>query len=155
MDQDSEESTTMTDTLRGAPLDLTEKGQIDRNNLGQFTRGVSGNPAGKPKGSKSRTTIIKQAMEEALTRDAAVAFNDIVTVAIDLARGGDKDMIKFVLGDVLKEARRMESDEEDSKKIGKIEISFSPFAGVPGNAEKAIEAEFTEVETRIKIDPPS
>jgi len=126
---------------------------IQRDNLGKFAKGVSGNPAGKPKGSKARTTIIKQAMEEALTRDAAANFNEIVDQAISMAKAGDKDMIKFVLGDVLKEARRMESDEEESKKIGAIQITFSPYTGPNNNAIEAVEAEFSEIKNHI--DPPS
>ncbi|MAG24800.1 hypothetical protein CMI47_04400 [Candidatus Pacearchaeota archaeon] len=128
---------------------------INRNNLGQFAKGISGNPAGRPKGSKSRTLIIKQAMEEALTRDAAEAFHEIVDTAIEMAKSGDKDMIKFVLGDVLKEARRADGSEEDSKKIGKIEITFSPFQGESTNAvQKVIDGEFEEIKGHTKRDLP-
>lgn len=131
---------------------------IHRDSLGKFVKGVSGNPKGKPKGSKSRTTIIKQAMEEALTRDAAEAFNDIVDQAISMARAGDKDMIKFVLGDILKEARRADPDEEENKKIGEIHIKFSRYSGEPkrDNAADAIDAEFKEIRDHIGSDnPPS
>jgi len=133
-----------------------EERQISRNNLGRFAKGVSGNPAGRPKGSKSRTLLIKQAMEEALTRDSAEAFNEIVDQAISMAKAGDKDMIKFVLGDVLKEARRAEGDEEESKKIGKIEIHFSPYTGPDNNAVKAVlEGEYAEIESNDPNIPPS
>ena len=128
--------------------------QVNRNNLGKFVKGVSGNPSGRPKGSKSRTQHIKQAMEEALTRDSAAAFNEIVDQAISMAKSGDKDMIKFVLGDVLKEARRADPDEEESRKIGKIEISFSPFQGSTESAEKAVEGEFQEIEAHINKPSP-
>ncbi len=131
---------------------------ITRNELGQFVKGVSGNPQGRTKGSKNRTLLIKQAMEEALLRDSAEAFNDIVDQAITLAKGGDKDMIRFVLGDLLKEARRSEADEDDNKRIGDINITFSPFQGnapkveVAKNAAKdAIDAEFQEIESHTGV----
>ena len=131
--------------------------KVHRNNLGQFVKGVSGNPKGKPKGSKNRAGIIKQAMEEALVRDSAKKFNKLVDTALDLAIQGDKDMLKFFLGDVLKETRRMEGEEEESKKIGKIEIKFSPFQGettsekeVTQANEKAIEGEYQEL---VNITP--
>ena len=94
-------------------------------------------------------------MEEALTRDAAEAFHEIVDTAIQMAKSGDKDMIKFVLGDVLKEARRADGSEEDSKKIGKIEITFSPFQGESTNAvQKVIDGEFEEIKGHTKRDLP-
>ena len=127
------------------PLENDDNEVISRGNLGHFIKGVSGNPKGRPKGSKSRTIIMKQAMEEALTRDAAKNFSEIVNQAIEMAKAGDKDMIKFVLGDVLKEARRADPDEEESRKIGKIEITFAPFTGNTSRAEKVIEAEFAEI----------
>lgn len=126
---------------------------VTRDNLGKFVKGVSGNPKGKPKGSKARTTIIKQAMEEALTRDAAENFTAIVDQAIEMAKSGDKDMIKFVLGDVLKEARRADTDEEESRKIGNIQITFSPYTGPDNNAREAIDAEFKEIDDHT--NPPS
>ncbi len=94
-------------------------------------------------------------MEEALTRDSADAFSEIVDQAISMAKAGDKDMIKFVLGDVLKEARRADPDEEESKKIGKIEISFSPYVGDTSKAEKALEGEYQTIEAHTKPKSPS
>jgi len=128
---------------------------IHRNNLGKFVKGVSGNPNGRPKGSKNRTAIIKQAMEEALTRHSAENFNAIVDQAVEMAKAGDKDMIKFILGDVLKETRRQESEDEESKKIGAINITFSPFTGQSNNAvQKVIDGEFAEIEENTKLKSP-
>ena len=145
---ESDEKGTETGT---SVVSSSEPTHIDRDNLGRFVKKVQGSNPGRPKGSKNRTTLIKQAMEEALTRNAAENFTAILDQAIDMAKEGDKDMIKFVLGDVLKEARRADPEEADTKKIGKIEISFSPYTGNPEtSAKEVIEAEFAEVEDHIR-----
>ncbi len=118
--------------------------EITRTNLGQFVAGVSGNPKGRPKGSKNRTVLIKQAMEEALTRDVAGALEEIVDKVIELAKGGDKDMIKLILGDILKEVRKSD-DVADVGDSGAITVNLTQFFGETSPGEKAIEAEFEEV----------
>lgn len=130
--------------------------QITRNSLGKFVKGVSGNPAGRPKGSKSRTLQIKQAMEEALARDSAESFQEIVNQAIEMAKGGDKDMIRFILGDVLKEVRRADPEDAESTKIGSINITFNPYTGPDNNAvQNVLEGEYAEIEANDPNIPPS
>lgn len=131
-----------------------EERQITRNNLGRFAKGVSGNPKGRPKGSKNRTVIVKQAIEEALARNMAEDASVIIEQAISMAKAGDKDMIKFLLGDVLKEVRKDHEADEDQKRIGKIEISISPYTGPDNNAVKdVLEGEFAEIEANIHDSP--
>ena len=133
-----------------------EERQITRDNLGKFAKGVSGNPKGRPKGSKSRTVLIKQAIEEALSRNLAEDANEIIEQAVTMAKSGDKDMIKFLLGDVVKEVRRAETEEEEGKKIGKIEIHFSPYTGPDNNAVKdVLDGEYSEIAANTDPNNPS
>lgn len=131
-----------------------EERQITRNNLGRFAKGVSGNPKGRPKGSKNRTVIVKQAIEEALARNMAEDASVIIEQAISMAKAGDKDMIKFLLGDVLKEVRKDHEADEDQKRIGKIEISISPYTGPDNNAVKdVLEGEYAEIAANTHDSP--
>src|SRR5215207_1838520 len=52
--------------------------------------GISGNPAGKPKGARNRTTL---AMEALLDQDAEA----IIKKAIELAKAGDMTAIRLCL----------------------------------------------------------
>lgn len=118
---------------------------IHRNDLGQFVKGVSGNPVGRARGSKNRTTLIKQAIEEAITRDLGANLEAILDNVIQDAIAGDKDMIKLLLVDVLKDVRRQEKDDESDKKIDKVQISITQYFGDAAKAEEAIDAVFKEV----------
>ena len=57
---------------------------------GRFREGVSGNPAGRPKGARNRATRLA----EALLEDEAVA---LVRKAIDLAKAGDITALRLCL----------------------------------------------------------
>lgn len=121
---------------------------INRDSLGQFVAGMSGNPGGRARGSKNRTTIIKQAIEECLTRDLAANLDAILDNVMQDAITGDKDMIKLLLVDVLKDVRRQEKDDAADKKIDHVHISITQYFGEatkPADVEQAIDAAFSEV----------
>jgi hypothetical protein len=61
---------------------------------GKFQKGQSGNPAGKPKGARNKTTLAIQAL---LDGEAEV----IARKAIEAAKGGDMTAIRLVLERVL------------------------------------------------------
>lgn len=61
---------------------------------GQFSPGKSGNPAGRPKGSRSRTAL---ALEAILDGDAEA----ITRKAIELARDGDPQALRMCLDRLL------------------------------------------------------
>lgn len=136
------------------PAETEER--IERDNLGRFVAGVSGNKLGRPKGSKNRTTVMKQAMEEALTRDLADEFAELTKVAFQMAKEGDKDMLKFLLGDVMKEVRRSEP-EEDHINLKDVEVSITQYFGDAAKtaARDAVDAEFKEIKEASGLDKPS
>lgn len=83
---------------------------------GKFLPGASGNPAGRPVGVRSQTTLVKEYIENALTNELAEDAVEILAVAIKKAKNGDNAMIKLLLGDILSEVRR-ESDKTDNSGV--------------------------------------
>lgn len=138
-------------------LPILSETQITRDSLGKFIKGVSGNPKGRSVGSKNRVVLMKQAMEEALTRDLAEDFKAILAEAITQAKDGDKDMIKFLLGDVLKEVRRADGGEGDDGGPKRIEVSISQYFGPEAtrSAAEAIDAEFKTISTNTGLSKPT
>jgi hypothetical protein len=125
--------------------------EISRDNLGRFVKGVSGNPKGKPIGSRNRINIIKHAIEEAIIRDVAEEATLIIEQALMQAKAGDPDMIKFVLGELLKDVRKGAPDEdEDLLRGGKrVTVNITQYFGDEGGAQNndALEGDFTPVES--------
>lgn len=89
---------------------------------GKFKKGQSGNPAGKPKGSRNKATLAVQALldgeAEAITRKA-----------IEKAKDGDMAAIRLVIERVLPPRREV-----------MIEIDLPPIDGIEGiiQAQSAI-----------------
>ena len=75
------------------------------NNLKKFAKGASGNPSGRPKGSKNRSTIarhwldVNQKLKNPLTgQDEVMSQEDLMTLAlIKKAREGDVNAYKALL----------------------------------------------------------
>lgn len=118
--------------------------QITRNNLGHFVKGVSGNPKGKPKGAKSRTTLLRLAIEEMTLREAAGQMPEIVQKALDMAKEGDQAIIKLLLSDLLKAARVQDRPEDDEEK-GKttIKVTINNYTGAKPRQPAVLDGEFT------------
>jgi hypothetical protein len=67
------------------------EGQVRRGACGRFVPGVSGNVAGKRKGTRNRATILAAAL-------AADEDGTIARVVIDKAKAGDIVTARFLLG---------------------------------------------------------
>ena len=62
----------------------------------KFPQGVSGNPLGRPKGSKNKITILKLMAEEAVRTDNAAKASEVCNLIFDQALNGDKSSQKLV-----------------------------------------------------------
>ena len=63
----------------------------------QFPPNTSGNPSGRPKGSKNKITLQKMMLEEQL-RDASMSrMPEVLDKAFELALQGDRTMLKLLL----------------------------------------------------------
>lgn len=107
--------------------------------------GESGNPLGKPKGSKNRTTLIKQAIEgdmvDAVKQDAVAVFQK----AVQMALAGNEQMIKLVVDKFVSNART--EDGKSSKNLGGVHITVQampPQTEVKTTIESAEDAEIIE-----------
>lgn len=58
---------------------------------------MSGNPAGRPKGSKNAITLLKQSLELELREQAAPDVGGVLRKAVEMALAGDRQMIKLIL----------------------------------------------------------
>jgi hypothetical protein len=83
---------------------MTAEEELPRKNA-EFTRGrpfAKGNP-GRPHGSKNRTTAIAQAL-------LAEEESELVRKAVELAKAGDVQMLKFLLDRLLPKERLIKID---------------------------------------------
>lgn len=64
---------------------------------GRFVEGVSGNPGGRPKGSRNKITLLKESLELQLREQAAPDIGKVLGKAVELALEGDRTMIKLLL----------------------------------------------------------
>jgi hypothetical protein len=97
---------------------------MTRDEQGRFVKGYSGNPRGRPKGAKERATLVREYIEEALMNDLASDARDILVKAVALAKDGEKDMIRLLLGDMIRPARMPDADPSAGGKNGKFELSI-------------------------------
>lgn len=96
---------------------MSEVKGIERTDLGRFEKGISGNPVGRPKGSKNKITLLKQSMEVALREQASPHMEAVLDKAIELAVEGDRTMIKLLL-----EQHMSKGVSDDAKASEKVAI---------------------------------
>ena len=90
-------------------------GELVRNADGQFVEGISGNPLGRPKGSKNRITLLKMQTEEAW-RDRNMERLDIVLdLILQDALDGDKAARKMIFDAVISKANVQEDKSAGQK----------------------------------------
>lgn len=91
-----------------------------------FIKGQSGNPNGRPKGTKNQITVVKAQMEAFLRDEMKEDLQDIVAKVISMAKEGDKEMLKLVWNSWISKAAT--SDEEPVKEKIQITIGSLPVA---------------------------
>ena len=84
--------------------DEVKSGQLIRNAEGRFVEGISGNPLGRPKGSKNRITVLKMATEEAWRERNQDRLDLILDMILDDALNGDKSARKMIFDALVSKA---------------------------------------------------
>ena len=122
-------------------------GEITRNPDGTFPKGVSGNPAGRPKSRKNKITELKQDLEIAIRDNVNPQdIQDIVNAMIQTAKAGGKNSVqaaKLILDKTVSNA----TDSEDAKNVdGGIRIVIENVTSVkPTETIEAEDGDYTEV----------
>lgn len=112
-------------------------------NDGKWVKGQSGNPNGRPKGSKAELTELKQELEVAVRRSLpAQKIINIVTKIADMAEAGDVKAAKLILDKFVSNATGAEEVAGDSGGIV-IRIENATFANKP-NPVNVIDATVIE-----------
>lgn len=90
----------------------------------RFKPGQSGNPAGRPKGSKNKSTQIRKLLEEKLTNKLQKDALAILDKAIEMAKNGDRSMIKLLIEKMLPTPKAV--GEDMPRGTGGITIVVQP-----------------------------
>lgn len=88
----------------------------------QFPKGVSGNPKGRPPGSKNKNTLLKRNIETEIIEDAKQDVLAVFRKAIELAKEGDTSMIKLVTDKFIANAKVEDTRNSGKGAIGGINI---------------------------------
>lgn len=96
---------------------------VARTEGGKFMKGHSGNPMGRPVGSKNRHTELREAIELELLEMLQTQSVSILDVAMKRALEGNDAMLKLLLDKVL--GSRRSEDQERSKSTPQININIS------------------------------
>lgn len=98
------------DTLPSIPDAGKHKG-------GKFVKGVSGNPAGRPKGTRNRITELKIALEGDLRAQIKPAMTAVLQKCIDMALAGDSAMIKLLIDKTIPTTKATDDGDGPKEKI--------------------------------------
>ena len=109
---------------------------VARSSDGTFIPGVSGNPAGKPAGTKNRLTALKQDLEIAVRENvSAKDIREIVGKMVDLAKEGNSKAAKLILDKFVSNAS--EGEEAKSEELPRYVFVIQNATGaMTKNAER-------------------
>lgn len=91
--------------------------EIVRTAEGKFVKGVSGNPVGRPKGSKNKITLLKLAGEEAVRENNFEKMMEVCNQIIDRALEGDHASAKMVWEAVVSKGVQKDEQAKTQQKI--------------------------------------
>jgi hypothetical protein len=82
-----------------------------------FKKGQSGNPAGRPKGSKNQVTLVKLAIEGELREEMKGEMSAILKKGLEKAKNGDTEMIKYFLDKWITPAKASAEDDAPRERV--------------------------------------
>lgn len=107
----------------------------------------SANPLGRPKGSKNKTTLLREAVIEGAEMIVLDNLEEIVKTTVKLAKEGDPTCLKIVWDRVIPAKRSIEQKEGGEDKLNiSIVIKGMEDQEDPIIESDTIEAEFEEID---------
>lgn len=104
-----------------------------------WAKGQSGNPNGRPKGSKNAISLVKLQVEGESRAQMQHQMPDIIAKIMDMALKGDKEMLKLVYRSWVSGTVASEEDAPREK----IQIVIGKLDQVPTVTGKVIESDST------------
>jgi hypothetical protein len=114
-----------------------------------WKKGISANPAGKPKGTKNKLTIYREAVLMKQEKKMLQEFPEIIGVLMQKAKDGDMTAMKLYLERVMAAKRVAEENEEKGGQTINIVIQGAKASKVMG---KTIEAEFEDLQDDEELE---
>lgn len=132
--------------------------QATRNELGQFIPGVSGNPAGKPKGVKHMTTLLEEAIKAVAEGTGTTEDKLVVKALIDKAKQGDTKAIDMVFDRLEGKPKQTTEIETDGAQILILPIELinkhEADTSTSDNSEGHSQVQSSELRPEIREDDP-
>ena len=101
----------------------------------KFKKGISGNPGGRPKGSKNKSTVLREAMLNKTDRMLSREVPAVLNVVLNAAKNGDMAAAKMIL-DRAVPVKKAGADD-DGIPQGGIHISISNLTA-PGHVDATV-----------------
>lgn len=109
----------------------------------RFPAGVSGNPRGRPKGAKNKSTLLREAMEQKVDRKLSREIPQVLDVVIRAAKAGDMSAAKMLLDRAVPVQKA--TDGSDKGGVGGITIRIENLTA-PARPERVIEGTAVKIE---------
>lgn len=113
-----------------------------RDENGRFLKGQSGNPAGRPVGTKNQIVQLKQDLELAVRKNVVTKdIQDIVYAMVREAKAGSVGAAKLILDKTISNAKDPEDPESGSGGVRIVIENFTMQAAAESNHPAPIEGE--------------
>lgn len=104
--------------------------------------GQSGNPAGRPKNSKNKITLIKQALEGELRVQMGPHMAEVLTKALEMAKDGNEAMIKLLVDKCVPTTK---AGDDEGTADNRIQILIGKLPDRKGDTEVKVNGDKVDV----------